>query len=141
MIIGPSFRLHRFPIKDPMKQKTRIQTDTERLGIYRRQFLNTYNEIVPLNRRRITPRSIYWVFHVHKTIREKDTTTTTTGGPTLLPPSTISFLLTSDFLRLIGWLIYNWTPVVLFDFWQLEFYLAKKFDVFLCPHTHDASLN
>jgi len=45
-------------------------------------FLNTYNEIVPLNRRRITPGSIYWVFHVHKTIREKDTTT---GRSTLLP--------------------------------------------------------
>jgi len=34
MIIGPRFRLHRFPIKDQMKQKTRIQTDTERWGIY-----------------------------------------------------------------------------------------------------------
>lgn len=121
IIIGPCFRLHRFPIKDESKQKTRIQTDTERWGIYRQPFLNTYNKIVPSNRRRITSGSIYWVFHVHKTIREKDTT----GGRTL-PPMTISFLLTSDFLRLIGRLIYNWTSVVLFDFWQLAFISPKS---------------
>jgi len=85
MIVVPRFRLHRFPIKDASKQKTRIQTDTKRWGIYRRRpFLNTYNEIVPSNRRRITLGSIYWVFHVHKTIREKDTTTA--SGLTLLPP-------------------------------------------------------
>jgi len=125
MIIGPRFWLHRLPIKEASKQKTRIQTDTERWGIYRRRpFLNTYNEIVPLNRRRITPGSIYWVFHVHKTIREKDTTT---GRSTLLPrfddiiPFNIGF-------SPVDWPtdIYNWTPVGLFDFWQLELLSRQK---------------
>jgi len=142
MIIGPRFRLHRFPIKDASKQKTRIQTDTKRWGIYRRRpFLNTYNEIVPLNRRRITPGSIYIGSFMYTRQSVKRIPPPPVDRPSC-HRSTISFLLTSDFLRLIGRLIYiierRWYSLTS-DSWS--FYLAKKFDFFLPAHTYDASLN